>query len=1054
MDIKNLKLKLIIIFLIPAAGMIYFSSHYVFEKFSQYSAANFLGSSVEYTKSTSALIKELQKERGLSVAAIMGDDVDFRKELRKQRQITERAVKRFQKCLLHHDFIYEEKLIKDIVKELSMLGEIRKELDDGKIDLFTLIKKYSSIIEKLIESTDILSIRFINEEFFRYSISYKEILMIAEQLGKERALIAYLLKNGQKAEDIRAYLFKVESKMEELLSDFDKRSPVSVTVVFESNIPKDVKKRVDSIKQNLLQKGAVANIDAKEWWNLATNYLNSLYKTNTQILDKMVSLQKRIKIEAIKALTISLILWSASVAALYLLIYIISNLVESFARYIADVESQKRVHETFGEFAQVLTFENSKEVLLDSFLHILYKSGGFKHLWLIREQNDNFVTVGAYNLSRESLDENLKECEGFRQRIKQVLNKKGSLLSRIGCEGVFEEQKSGIYAITGSFAQKYVLVAVFKDENRTTLINDLINRMCKALVYALEKVEIKEKEERLKEELKLASYAFDTHEAITITDATGKIIKVNRAFEKITGYSEKEVIGKNPNILKSGLHDRDFYTKMWDKIRKEGYWKGEIYNRKKSGEIYPEFLSISAVKNEKGETTHYIAHFLDISDIKKAQAEVEYRAHHDPLTRIFNRQKFLEELERVYSLAKREGFYNAFFFIDIDNFKHINDYYNHEVGDRVLIEVAERIKSLARTHDIVARLAGDEFAFVACDLDKDKAEAMKKASIIAEKLRRLFEKPMELKEGRVEITFSIGIKIFPDSEAGYKDVIVNADIAMYHAKKNGKNQFRFFNEMLDFESKQFLIVKNEISKAIEEDQFILHYQPKLSVESDEVVGFEALVRWNHPKKGLIYPDKFLFATHGNRLIYELNELVLKKACMQINDWKKSYPEFDKKISINISGEQFNHNNFEDRVLQILRESDAEPRYLEFEIVEDALLLNIERTIRIINRFKELGITFSIDDFGTGYSSMNYLKRLPVDYLKIDREFLIDLQREKNKELVRMIVQTSHIFGLACVAEGVENEQTLSFLREIGCDYYQGYLFSKPLPPQEAARFLV
>jgi len=912
----------------------------------------------------------------------------------------------------------------------------------------------------LIDSTNILNAKFINTSFFNLINSFHELLRLAEVSGKERAIISYILETGDLTFELSTLLLNLEAEYKELKNRFIREATVDILLLYHQNIDKLIVKKYEDIKNKIISIRNFSSINSSDWWKLASDYINSIYRVNSLIFKEIIDLKDNLKEEYFSILFISVFLWSLSILALYLLTRIISKMLNTAGFLVQTIEDQKSLYKAFAEFSEILVYNKDEMTILNSLSIMLFKTGKFTYIWLGKVDSEKIEPTISENIpivliQNELTAENSDKliCKDIDHAIKEkkyVLSvcddHTGALCKDVNSIGIFPIMKSG--------EVDYILVvAIDKKELFDNGMVDLIIKMTNELSYAFEKIENKRNEERLKEELRIAACAFDAHEAITITNSNGVIVKVNDAFTRITGYKPEEVIGKNPNILKSGRHNKEFYTSMWESIRKYGYWTGEICNRRKNGEIYPELLSVSAIKNQNGEVTHYIAHFFDISEIKEAQKNAEYRAQHDPLTDLYNRQKLVEELEKVYLNAVAEKYYNAFLFFDLDNFKYINDYHNHEVGDKVLIEVAQRLKRILYENDVLARIAGDEFALILCNLGKDKSEVIKKVSILIEKIKKVFEDPIEIDGSNIEVTFSIGVKVFPDREKSYKEVMVNADIAMYQAKKNGKNQFHFFNERLDLESKQFLLIKNELSSAIKNEELILHYQPKVSIRTGEIVGFEALVRWLHPERGLLYPDQFLYVTAGNRLSFDLGEYVLEAVCKQINIWRERWSKFDKKISINISGEQFNNKNFTQNFINIIEKYNTDPALLDFEIVEDALLKDINSTIEIIKKFKKLGVTFSMDDFGTGYSSVNYLKNLPVDVLKIDKSFIFDLFEGKNREIVKMIIDTAKIFDLKVVAEGVENEDILKYLDSYGCDYYQGYYFSKPVSVDEATNML-
>ncbi|RUM46058.1 MAG: hypothetical protein DSY46_01075, partial [Hydrogenimonas sp.] len=1059
--IRNVKLKLLVIFLFPAIGMLYFSSGYVYEKVLQYQSTSYLEDVVKYVKVSTQLIKELQKERGLGIAFLSDQSVYFQKQLQLQRDKSDKAFREFQTFLTHQEGIYDEKSVKKIIEQYTKIESCRKRIDHKQCSLFDILDFYSQIISFLIDSTDVLKARFINENFFQTIVGFRELLMLAEVSGKERALISYLLETRQLTPKLESTLIRLESEFQELKKRFMKETTVPLLILYRQSIDPELSQKYVQMKEKIIFAHNFSDVESKVWWQLATEYINTIYQVDFLVLQQLLDLKERLRHDAFLALVISLILWALSIIALYFLLRIISKILNTFGTLVQAIEDQKQLYKAFAEFSEILIYNKDEQTILHALSMMLYQTDKFHYLWLGKVENGKIIPIVVENIPMSLVEQEMVDTTTqalrMQDKIHYVIKEKRyhvESASRLTGPLYDEIESLAIFPIIKEDEVKYILVIGFdKKELLDAGMIDLITKMTNEVTYAFEKIAIKRDEERLKEELRIAACAFDAHEAITITDANGKILKVNDAFTRITGYKPQEVIGKNPNILKSGKHGKDFYIAMWESIRKYGYWQGEIYNRRKSGEIYPELLSVSAVKNQDGENTHYVAHFFDISEIKEAQQHAEYRAQHDPLTDLYNRQKLVDELERVYLNAVVEKSYNAFLFFDLDNFKYINDYYNHEVGDKVLIEVAQRLKTVLYEHDILARIAGDEFALIACDLGYEKSMAIQKVSIIIEKIKRLFVEPLEINGNRIEVTFSIGVKMFPDQEESYKDVMVNADIAMYHAKKNGKNQFSFFNEQINLESKQFLRLKNELSEAMRKRELVLHYQPKVCVRSGEVVGFEALVRWQHPRRGLLYPDQFLHVTTGNRLSLDLSEYILEEVCLQINTWESHWKGFDKKVSINISGEQFTNKNFTQNMIRIIEKCHTKPQYLDFEIVEDVLLRDLDRAIEVIKTFKEIGITFSMDDFGTGYSSINYLKRLPVDVLKIDKSFILDLFEGKNSQIVKMMIETARIFGLKTVAEGVENKAILQYLDAYGCDYYQGYYFAKPLPVDEVTRLV-
>lgn len=565
------------------------------------------------------------------------------------------------------------------------------------------------------------------------------------------------------------------------------------------------------------------------------------------------------------------------------------------------------------------------------------------------------------------------------------------------------------------------------------------------LAYLLRKMT--KNESQYMDELRIAAYTFDSHEAMTITDIHGTILKVNRAFTRITGYQSSEVIGKNPSILKSMRHSEAFYREMWQKINQEGKWSGEIYNKRKNGEIYMERLSITAIKNEKGVTTHYIAQFLDISDIKKMQEYAQHQADHDFLTGLLNRKALMQRLQEEFIKAKRHGFVHAFMFIDLDKFKMVNDNYGHAVGDKLLIEVAKRLKGLLREEDIVARMSGDEFAILVLNLEASSAKVAQQLQEIAEKVIAEINRPSLIDGYQVQIGASVGIKIFPEKEKNIQAIIRHADTAMYQAKHQGKNRFLFFDQEIEAKLHYFQKLETSLQQAIAQDEFVFYYQPKIELATERIVGAEALIRWQHPEKGLLYPDAFLQIASEIGLSHKITTLVLTRVCRFL---QQHHRLFEGSIAVNIHANELLEVGFEERLMEIVKHHGVDPSRIELEITEDELIRDFQAIVARMQRLKVFGIRFAIDDFGTGYSSITYLQKLPIDTLKIDKAFLDNVESQSGQELLRLIINMAKTFHLSTVTEGVETQSQLAFIKEHHVDMYQGYLFSRAV---EESRFL-
>lgn len=549
-------------------------------------------------------------------------------------------------------------------------------------------------------------------------------------------------------------------------------------------------------------------------------------------------------------------------------------------------------------------------------------------------------------------------------------------------------------------------------------------------------------------DLRISAIAFESQESIIITDASNSILRVNQAFTLITGYSAEEVVGKNPRILSSGRHTADFYSLMWKSISDTDRWAGEIWNKRKNGEIYPVYQTISAVKDVKGIISNYVATLTDITERKLAEKEIEHLAFYDPLTLLANRRLLIDRLKQALSSRARSGKDGAILFLDLDHFKTLNDSLGHDVGDMLLQQVAERLMHAVREGDTVARLGGDEFVIMLEDLSESELEAAAQVEAFGGKILNALNLPYQLSSHSYHSTPSIGVALFSGHEQSHEDLLKHADIAMYQAKKAGRNTLRFFDPKMQQAIHTRINLEQELREALNQHQFHLYYQVQVDI-SKRPLGAEALIRWLHPARGLISPLHFIPLAEEVGLILLIGIWVLDTACAQLKLWEKDLVTHCLTISINVSAKQFYQSNFVEQVQTAVHRHKINPTKLKIELTESILLDNIEDTIANMNALKEIGIRFSLDDFGTGYSSLQYLKRLPLDQLKIDKSFVRDIEtNNSDKEIVRTIIAMAHSLNLDVIAEGVETNEQLVLLRNNGCLHYQGYWFGEPVPIDE------
>lgn len=543
--------------------------------------------------------------------------------------------------------------------------------------------------------------------------------------------------------------------------------------------------------------------------------------------------------------------------------------------------------------------------------------------------------------------------------------------------------------------------------------------------------------------IRIAATAFESQEGMFITDAKGIILRVNKAFTDITGYLPEECIGNSPGILRSGRHDAAFYDEMRKCIEETGSWQGEIWNRRKNGEIFPEWLTISSVKDNEGQVTHHVSTLTDITLRKATENEIKHLAFYDPLTQLPNRRLLLDRLQHSLSTSARTGKHGALMFIDLDNFKALNDTRGHDKGDLLLQAVAQRLSASIREEDTVARLGGDEFVVMLEGLDDKIEEAANQTDAIGEKILAALNQPYYLENIEYHNTPSIGITLFSDRHTSIEDLLKRADLAMYQAKAAGRNTLRFFDPKMQESITAQVTLENDLRNALRLKQFFLHYQPQVNSEG-VLIGAEALIRWHHPKHGMVPPADFIPLAEKTRLILPIGNWVLETACQQLAKWAQEPAKAELTLAVNISAVQYHQADFVRQVLSIVETTGANPNRLKLELTESLMLDNIEEIIDKMSQLKAAGIGFSLDDFGTGYSSLSYLKRLPIQQLKIDRSFVMDVLDDPNDmAIINAILALAASMELSVIAEGVETQAQQDFLASVGCRQYQGYHLGRP-----------
>ncbi|ATR85317.1 GGDEF domain-containing protein [Pseudomonas sp. HLS-6] len=547
-----------------------------------------------------------------------------------------------------------------------------------------------------------------------------------------------------------------------------------------------------------------------------------------------------------------------------------------------------------------------------------------------------------------------------------------------------------------------------------------------------------------RERLRMAAAVFDsTLEGVLVTNRQGLIVHVNRAFMRITGYQKEEVIGHRPNKFKSGRHGSQFYQEMFAALAQKGEWSGEIWNRRKSGEVYPQWQTICAILDDSGFVSHYVAVFSDISAIKHTERELAYLAHHDPLTSLPNRLLFNDRTAQALAAAQANKRGCALLLLDLDHFQSINDSLGHNIGDQLLKSVGERLKGVIGEGVTLARLGGDEFAVLL-----ENCSQLGQAAVMAQSIIDGMKDPFELDNHRLFTSVSIGISLFPSDALSAEQLLRNADSALFKAKGNGRAGYALYTEELTAHAQQRVETAAELRRALEQEELRVYYQPVHDLSSGRMIGVEALVRWQHPQRGLVPPGEFIPIAERTGLISDIDTWVMRQACLQMVQWQREGKTLDF-IAVNVSSRLFVHRDLYQYVAQVLHETQLAPAFLELEVTESAVMEDPEVALEQLHRLRELGLRLAIDDFGTGYSSLLRLKRLPVQKLKIDQGFVAGLPSdEDDMAIVRVIIALARSMGMQIQAEGIEHAEQSQCLLEQQCDLGQGYWYGRPVPAQQ------
>ncbi|MGZ8983903.1 MAG: EAL domain-containing protein [Methylotenera sp.] len=729
------------------------------------------------------------------------------------------------------------------------------------------------------------------------------------------------------------------------------------------------------------------------------------------------------------------------------------------------LERINRLYAAWTECSEIIVRQNDEQVLLNSICHVLADRVPLELVWIGVPDQDGWVApvassdAGSVYLSSIHVSTDADRMEG--QGPLGAAIREGS--PKIFNDFINDPKSAPWRALATKFHYRSVAafpifrggncyggIALYSAEVNffTSELISLIGGLTDDITFALNSLD--REQQRLADVVKLerAAKVFEySKEGILVTDADNKIISVNRSFTEITGYLPEEAIGQNPNMLSSGRQDEAFYGQMWDSISKTGSWQGELWNRRKNGEIYPEALTIISVKGDDGSVINHIAILGDISERKLAEERIQQLAHYDVLTGLPNRVLFGDRLKQSLIHAVRNQYSLALLFLDLDRFKQINDTLGHGVGDQLLQMVAQRLMECLREQDTVSRQGGDEFLAVLPGTDAAGAE------LVAGKMLQAVSQPYVIEGHDLRITSSIGIAIYPDHAQDASSLIKYADVAMYQAKEGGRNHYLLFDPSMNVSTYERLTLETNLRTALERNQFQLYYQPQVDLADGRIIGCEALIRWHPPELGMISPASFIPLAEETGLIIPISDWVLEEAIRQCRAWHDA-GLLELTVAVNLSPLQFRQRNLHEQVSGLLDQYAVDANMLDLELTEGILMQGVERTLTTLHGLAALGVGISIDDFGTGYSSLSYLKRFPIQKLKIDQSFIRDVTTDSNDAtMVRTIILMAHSLKLHVIAEGVETVEQADFLRESGCERAQGRLFGHPMPAEEFAEML-
>ena len=1055
LNMLKIRTKLLVFLTVPLISVLVFgglqtNSHY---QDLIYARQNKL--SVGISLQLDNLIHELQKERGLTEGFVGSNGKQFRNELSKQREQTDLEVRRsldLRNKIKKTNWplrslstpITISKNYLQITKDLKQLKLKRESVDQlEKVDYFNCYTSLNIRLLQLIEQVQTIS-KETNQT--RYSNDFIKLLWLQERAGQERGALNRILTSDKLETQNLQQLLTFAATQNELMQGFMSTATEHHKQNLTSQLQSPVNQQVVSIRKaiirHMIRSDIIDDIQRMIGYNgLIHNFKNFILRGEQQYADEFNANFKAIlgrindyrslpelshqDLEALAIIEQTMVKYQENIP--------IAMALQHTGTSIEEIDSMVRVDD-YSALQAINHLKQSTPFIS----HSEWWRISSKRIALFRQLSthvrDDMKNLAA-NVESSSAKSLIIYLLLFFLTLSLSLYLSYLLLKRLVGE-------------IGAIAAAMKRMQTKHDFNKPLNVhgNDEISLMAEAFNDMLKE------RQKADGESKISAAVFEyASEAIMITNADNKIEIVNPAFSAISGYSKTDVIGKPPSVLQSGRHDAKFYQNMWSSLLEHGSWQGEIWNRRKNGEIYPEFLATSVVRDKNNNIIQYISLFSDMTKHKKYEEDIWQQANFDDLTGLPNRNLCLDRLNHEIQAAERNSNRLALLFIDLDRFKYVNDTLGHNSGDELLQIAAKRLEKCIRKGDTVSRIGGDEFVVI---LPRPGNEYS--IERVTECIINSLSTPFHLSsQHEAIISASIGITLYPFDGSNVETLLKNADTAMYQAKENGRNTFKFFTDEMNKAVMEYMQLELELRKAVRNHNFCLHYQPVVSLTTGEIIGAEALIRWNHPTQGLIYPDRFIYIAEETGLIEPMGKWVLQQSLKDLKKWHSLGHKLH--VAVNVSSRQCNQNSQEpiNKVIsKALLGNNLEPRYLKVEITESLLMDDSQETIDTLQDIRDLGVAIHMDDFGTGYSSLSYLKRFPIDVLKIDRSFISGaLVDPSDASLVEAVVMIGHSLNLKLVGEGIETQQHFDYLKGLGCDYGQGYHMSKPLEAEQFIDFI-